>query len=160
MTLARLMIPLFVLAVPLAASAQSLPTASGVAQTPFGDPDLQGIWDYRTMTPLERPRDLAGKNVLPPRRPPPTSGRSLKNGTTTTHDRPFTPSFGSTMGRSSPPTVVPHWWFPQRTGACPGEPRLLRREHELGLRREDARTASRTGALPNAVSSVLTPAHR
>lgn len=66
MTLARLMIPLFVLAVPLAASAQSLPTASGVAQTPFGDPDLQGIWDYRTMTPLERPRDLAGKNVLTP----------------------------------------------------------------------------------------------
>ena len=66
MTLARLMIPLFVLAVPLAASAQSLPTASGVAQTPFGDPDLQGIWDYRTMTPLERPRDLAGKNVFTP----------------------------------------------------------------------------------------------
>ena len=66
MTSARLVIPLFVLAIPLVASAQSLPVASGVAQTPFGDPDLQGIWDYRTMTPLERPRDLAGKNVFTP----------------------------------------------------------------------------------------------
>ena len=66
MTSARLVIPLFVLAIPLVASAQSLPVASAVAQTPFGDPDLQGIWDYRTMTPLERPRDLAGKNVFTP----------------------------------------------------------------------------------------------
>ena len=32
--------------------------------TPWGDPDLQGIWDYRTMTPLQRPRDLADKNVF------------------------------------------------------------------------------------------------
>ena len=24
-------------------------------RTPWGDPDLQGIWDYRTLTPLERP---------------------------------------------------------------------------------------------------------
>jgi len=27
-------------------------------RTPWGDPDLQGIWDYRTSTPLERPDDL------------------------------------------------------------------------------------------------------
>jgi hypothetical protein len=24
-------------------------------RTPWGDPDLQGVWDYRTITPLERP---------------------------------------------------------------------------------------------------------
>src|SRR6476469_1248780 len=28
--------------------------------------DLEGIWNYATMTPLERPRDLAGKPVLSP----------------------------------------------------------------------------------------------
>ena len=33
-------------------------------RTPWGEPDLQGIWTYATMTPLERPRDLAGKRVL------------------------------------------------------------------------------------------------
>ena len=30
-------------------------------RTPWGDPDLQGIWDYRTFTPFERPDELAGK---------------------------------------------------------------------------------------------------
>ena len=32
--------------------------------TPWGDPDIQGVWTYATMTPLERPRELAGKAVL------------------------------------------------------------------------------------------------
>ena len=31
---------------------------------PWGDPDLQGIWDFRTITPMERPAELAGKAVL------------------------------------------------------------------------------------------------
>ena len=30
-------------------------------QTPWGDPDLQGIWDFRTLTPLERPKEFTGK---------------------------------------------------------------------------------------------------
>jgi len=29
-----------------------------------GKPDLQGVWDFRTLTPLQRPTDLAGKEVL------------------------------------------------------------------------------------------------
>jgi len=33
-------------------------------RTAWGDPDLQGIWNYATMTPLERPRELADKDVL------------------------------------------------------------------------------------------------
>ena len=32
--------------------------------TAWGDPDLSGIWNYATMTPLERPRELAEKEVL------------------------------------------------------------------------------------------------
>jgi hypothetical protein len=32
--------------------------------TPWGDPDLQGVWNYGTMTPLERPAQWAGKEVL------------------------------------------------------------------------------------------------
>src|SRR5690242_18801590 len=33
-------------------------------KTPWGDPDLQGIWNDATSTPLERPNGLAGKGVL------------------------------------------------------------------------------------------------
>ena len=33
-------------------------------RTAWGDPDLQGVWDYWTFTPLERPAELAGKAVL------------------------------------------------------------------------------------------------
>ena len=30
-------------------------------RTPEGQPDLQGVWTNNTVTPLERPKDLAGK---------------------------------------------------------------------------------------------------
>ena len=33
-------------------------------KTPWGDPDLQGIWSNQTPTPLERPDALAGKATL------------------------------------------------------------------------------------------------
>jgi len=46
--------------VPLLAAAQS----AGVGRMPWGDPDLQGVWDYRTVTPLERPEDQADKAYL------------------------------------------------------------------------------------------------
>ncbi len=36
----------------------------GIPRTPWGAPDLQGVWDYRTMTPLERPREFADKKTL------------------------------------------------------------------------------------------------
>jgi hypothetical protein len=44
---------------PLAVGAQSK-----VPRTPDGKPDLQGIWDFRTLTPLERPNQFAGKETL------------------------------------------------------------------------------------------------
>jgi hypothetical protein len=37
-----------------------------LARTPDGQPDLQGIWTSSTLTPLERPPELAGKQVLTP----------------------------------------------------------------------------------------------
>src|SRR5687767_6543065 len=35
-----------------------------IPRTPDGRPDLQGIWDFRTITPLERPTQFAGKETL------------------------------------------------------------------------------------------------
>jgi hypothetical protein len=64
------------LAVPVAGqapAAQSQARASAPAKTarPWkaprtadGHPDLQGVWDFRTVTPLERPKELGGKQVL------------------------------------------------------------------------------------------------
>ena len=39
-------------------------SAAGQDKTPWGDPDLQGGWSYSTLTPLERPDDLAEKEVF------------------------------------------------------------------------------------------------
>src|SRR2546422_7067781 len=39
-------------------------TTAFLSRTPWGDPDLQGIWNNGTVTPLERPGELAGKQVL------------------------------------------------------------------------------------------------
>ena len=33
-------------------------------RTPWGDPDLQGVWTNETITPFERPADHAGKEIL------------------------------------------------------------------------------------------------
>jgi hypothetical protein len=33
-------------------------------RTAWGEPDLQGIWSYATVTPLERPAEQAGRDVL------------------------------------------------------------------------------------------------
>ena len=45
---------------PLPAFAQS----ADAPRTPWGKPDLQGVWDFATLTPMERPAELAGKERL------------------------------------------------------------------------------------------------
>ena len=46
------------LALPMLALAQEAP------ETAWGAPDLQGVWDFRTITPLQRPSDLGDKEFL------------------------------------------------------------------------------------------------
>ena len=55
------------LLVPIAASAQGRRApadGTAVPRTAWGDPDLQGIWDYWTFTPLERPAEFSDRDVL------------------------------------------------------------------------------------------------
>ncbi len=52
-----------VLVVPIPASSQTQ-GAAGAPRTPWGQPDLQGVWDFRTITPMQRPDNLAGKDFL------------------------------------------------------------------------------------------------
>ena len=37
---------------------------SDVPRTPWGHPDLQGLWDHRTITPLERPEQLGDQEFF------------------------------------------------------------------------------------------------
>ena len=46
------------------APASAPATDWSVPRTPWGAPDLQGVWDYRTATPLERPREFAGRETM------------------------------------------------------------------------------------------------
>src|SRR6267154_5371324 len=53
---------------PLPVAAQA-PAATSVAaaalpRTPDGKPDLQGVWDFKTITPMERPRELGTKEFF------------------------------------------------------------------------------------------------
>ena len=53
----------FVLLVATAAVAQS-GGGSATPRTPDGRPDLSGVWDFRTVTPVERPAEFADKEFL------------------------------------------------------------------------------------------------
>ena len=47
---------------PALATAQ--PSDASAPRTPWGQPDLQGIWDFRTITPMERPEALGDQAFL------------------------------------------------------------------------------------------------
>ena len=59
---AALVVTAIVSLVPLSAGAQE--GAPAGPRTSWGAPDLQGVWDFRTATPLERPEELADIDVL------------------------------------------------------------------------------------------------
>jgi len=48
----------------LAPGAVPAQTATAVPRLPDGTPDLQGVWDFASVTPLQRPQEMAGKEFL------------------------------------------------------------------------------------------------
>jgi hypothetical protein len=48
----------------LMAAAPAVGQKPTAPRTPWGDPDLQGLWTNATITPFERPAEFAGKPVL------------------------------------------------------------------------------------------------
>lgn len=49
--------------VPGGATAQGGSSEAG-PRTAWGAPDLQGVWDFRSLTPMERPEDLAESELF------------------------------------------------------------------------------------------------
>ena len=43
---------------------QTQTAGTGAPRTPHGQPDLQGVWNYATVTPLQRPIELTGKEFF------------------------------------------------------------------------------------------------
>ena len=60
----RILTSLSVSVVTLLSIAAGSVGAQTIPRTSWGQPDLQGIWDFRTITPLERPRSLSDQEFL------------------------------------------------------------------------------------------------
>src|SRR3989338_7825667 len=60
------LVPATVASLVLAAVALTAQGTYTPPTTPWGEPDLQGVWTGETLTPLERPAKFAGKPVLTP----------------------------------------------------------------------------------------------
>src|SRR5712691_423675 len=45
-------------------AAKTTANPPAVPKTPWGDPDLQGVWNDSTSTPLQRPGAIGSKDVL------------------------------------------------------------------------------------------------
>ena len=64
-------------------------TGPDAARTPWGDPDLQGTWSYASLTPLQRPTLMTGKEFF-------TAEEAAQRNYSVTLDQPPTPgSVGS-----------------------------------------------------------------
>jgi len=69
-------------------------------RTPDGHPDLQGIWDYRSATPLERPAQFAGREFMTPAEIVEYERRAAEREDGRPPDDPRTE-----------PSVHPAWWL-------------------------------------------------
>ena len=53
-----------VMTVQVDVTTQIRPGTTNLPRTPWGDPDLQGVWNNNTVVPLERPEALGDKDFL------------------------------------------------------------------------------------------------
>ena len=86
----------YVLFTPALAGRQDATEVAYGARTPWGDPDLQGVWSYATLTPLQRPAEVDGREHFTPEEVASWTARA-------TSDRPDRPGV-------DPGSYNAHWW--------------------------------------------------
>ena len=63
MAVMMMMMVVWLAPAPVAGQNPTAATDAAALRTPWGDPDLQGVWSYATITPLQRPAALTGREV-------------------------------------------------------------------------------------------------
>ncbi len=123
-------------------------------KTPDGQPDFQGTWTNATITPFERPDELANKAVLSPKRP-----RKPKNarprigwiGLPSPATSATTTRFGSTRAPRFFPRTKLRWWWIRRDGRVPVTPAAeAKRDYNAAHNCRFVRVHERLGPLHHA----------
>jgi hypothetical protein len=97
-------------------------------RTPDGQPDLQGVWDIRTITPLERPAVLADKQVLTDQEAATLEAQKAQFDAADPKDRPRIPPPFSTARITGDPIDEQAYnsvWFDTGTKIVPSRRTLL-----------------------------------
>ena len=115
--IASLVVILLLVHVPAIAQAQAGAVAA-VARTPWGDPDLQGTWDFTTITPLQRPPELAGREFLSEDEAAALERQINEQRFSTEEQSPG--SLGGVPRADSDPGIynLGWWWDPTADGWC------------------------------------------
>ena len=134
---------------PLPAVAQDA-GAADVPRTSWGAPDLQGVWDFRTITPLERPEELSDQDVLTDEQAAEREARAIEQKRPTGRRPPgaraATTASGSTR-RASSTTPARRSSSIRRTGGCRRSSRACRTRSARWARtcRPSGRSATASG---------------
>ena len=98
------------LMLPGIALAQSGGSATSVPRTSWGDPDLQGVWDFRSLTPMERPSELSGQEVF-------TAEEAAEFSADTIRRRSRDSETSERAARAAQGDIVPYndFWFDEGT---------------------------------------------
>ena len=120
-----------------------------VPRTADGQPDLQGIWDFRTITPMERPSEFADLDVLTPEQ-----AAAFRNETLDRRDKDLRAEDGIGAQQDVANAYNQFWWDygdqlteDRRTslvvdppnGRIPWLPAILEERAERAARRTDTR---------------------
>ena len=82
--------------------------ATPAPRTPWGDPDLQGVWTGSTLTPLERPAELMGKEFLTDAEAEALEVRAVEGALVERPDRPGDPGTYNQIWFDNGTTILPN----------------------------------------------------
>ncbi len=130
---------------PVRAAPAAEDSSSTVPRTSWGDPDLQGVWDYRTITPLERRPELGDREFYTDEEIAELEGRAGRR-----MDKP--------PDESTPANLVHAEYLTDPGRLCGGIEAHV--AHRRSAQRENSRVDGRGGAAASAGSGRRTRTHR